>query len=129
MAGDNSVINLGDLAKPATVLIEKISNAAGVLYEPTRIKKKAHAEAEAEKIKALASIEVDEIQQRGIDRLIHQETRKQKNIENITASAVLALPDNAKTEELEEDWIAHFFDRCENIEFACRGSHYTRLLL
>jgi hypothetical protein len=30
MADGNSVINLGDLAKPATVLIEKISSAVGV---------------------------------------------------------------------------------------------------
>ena len=53
MSEGNSTVSLGDLAKPATVLIEKVSNAVGVLYEPRRIKKKAEAEAEAEKIKAL----------------------------------------------------------------------------
>jgi len=64
MADGSSIINLGDLAKPATVLIEKISNAVGVLYEPRRVIKKAHAEAEAEKIKALAGIELSDIEQR-----------------------------------------------------------------
>ncbi|WP_048608561.1 hypothetical protein [Providencia rettgeri] len=91
MADGNSIINLGDLAKPATVLIEKVSNAVGVLYEPRRIRKKAEAEAEAEKIKALAGIELTEIQQRGIERLVHQEARKQENIESITGSSHLRV--------------------------------------
>ncbi|MCC4310404.1 DUF2806 domain-containing protein [Alcanivorax marinus] len=128
MADGNSIINLGDLAKPATVLIEKVSNAVGVLYEPRRIRKKAEAEAEAEKIKALAGIELTEIQQRGIERLVHQEARKQENIENITAQAATALPPNAKTEDLEEDWVAHFFDKCERISDKNMQSLWSSLL-
>ena len=84
MSEGNSIVNFGDLSKPATVLIEKVSNAVGVLYEPRRIKKKAEAEAEAEKIKALASIELSDIQQRAIDRMVQQEGRKQENIEAIS---------------------------------------------
>ena len=128
MADGNSIINLGDLAKPATVLIEKVSNAVGVLYEPRRIRKKAEAEAEAEKIKALAGIELSEIQQRGIERLVHQEARKQENIENITAKAAAELPPSAKTEELEEDWIAHFFDRCDKVSNEQMQSLWSKLL-
>ncbi|MDX1721595.1 MAG: DUF2806 domain-containing protein [Pseudomonas sp.] len=128
MADGNSIINLGDLAKPATVLIEKVSNAVGVLYEPRRIRKKAEAEAEAEKIKALAGIELSEIQQRGIERLVHQEARKQENIEAITAQAAIALPPNAKTEDLEEDWVAHFFDKCEKVSDKDMQSLWSSLL-
>lgn len=62
MGEGNSLVNLGDLSKPATVLIEKISDAIGALYKPRQIKRIAQAEAEAEKIKALAGIEVTEIQ-------------------------------------------------------------------
>ena len=113
MSDGNSVINFGELAKPATVLIEKVSNAVGVLYEPRRIRKKAEAEVEAEKIKALADIELSEIQQRGIERFVHQEARKQENIESITTQASSQLNDSAKADELEEDWIAHFFDKCD----------------
>lgn len=128
MADGNSIINLGDLAKPATVLIEKVSNAVGVLYEPRRIRKKAEAEAEAEKIKALAGIELSEIQQRGIERLVHQEARKQENIEVITAQAAIALPPNAKTENLEEDWVVHFFDKCEKVSDKDMQSLWSSLL-
>lgn len=128
MPDGNSVINLGDLAKPATVLIEKVSNAVGVLYEPRRIKNKAAAEAEAEKIKALANIELSEIEQRGLERLVHQEGRKQDNIENITAKAAKDLPPEAKTEELEEDWVAHFFDKCDKVSDETMQSLWSSLL-
>lgn len=128
MADGNSIINLGELAKPATVLIEKVSNAIGVLYEPKRIIKKAKAEAEAEKIKAVANIELTEIQQRGIERLIYQEAKKQENIEFITAEAAKMLPPNAKTENLEEDWIVHFFDKCEKVSDKEMQSLWSNLL-
>lgn len=128
MPDGNSVINLGDLAKPATVLIEKVCSAVGVLYEPQRIKKKAAAEAEAEKIKALANIELSEIEQRGLERLVHQEGRKQENIENITAKAAKELPPEARTEELEEDWVAHFFDKCDKVSDESMQSLWSSLL-
>lgn len=128
MADGNSIVNLGDLAKPATVLIEKVSNAVGVLYEPRRIRKKAEAEAEAEKIKALSGIELSEIQQRAIERLVHQEARKQENIENITAKAATDLPPDAKTDDLDEDWVAHFFDRCDKVSNEQMQSLWSSLL-
>ncbi len=115
MPEGNSLINLGNLSKPATVLIKKISNAIGVLYEPRRIIKKAEAEAEAEKINALASIELNELQQRAINRFVHQETRKQENIEHITSRAISSLEEDANVENLDEDWLAHFFKNCDTV--------------
>ncbi len=128
MADGNSMINLGDLTKPATLLIEKVSNAVGVLYEPRRIKKQAQAEVEVEKIKALAGIELSDIQQRGIERLVHQEAKKQKNIEDITAQAAKSLTDEADVKNLEEDWISHFFDKCEKVSDEQMQSLWSSLL-
>lgn len=128
MSDGNSVINLGGLAKPATILIEKVSNAVGVLYEPRRIIKKAEAEVEADKIKALAGIELNDIEQRGIERLVHQEARKQQNIENITAKAASKIPPEAKTKNLEEDWIVHFFDKCDKVSDDQMQSLWSSLL-
>jgi hypothetical protein len=45
----NSLVNLGDLTKPATVLVEKISDAICGAFLPYQIKRVAKAEAEAEK--------------------------------------------------------------------------------
>ena len=115
MSEGNSLINFGDLSKPATVLIEKISDAIGTIYEPTQIKRVAKAEAEADRIKSLASIETSELEQRAISRLVQEEGKKQENIESITAQATNKLNDDAKPEDIEDDWISHFFEKCRNI--------------
>lgn len=128
MGDNNSVVSLGDLAKPATVLIQKISNAVGVLYEPTRVRRLARAEADAEKIKALARIELTSLEERGIERLIHQEARKQENIESITAQAVSQLTADANTDQLSEDWIAHFFEQCDTVADQDMQSLWARIL-
>ena len=129
MSDGSSIVNFGELSKPATVLVEKICNAVGIVYEPTRIKRRARAEAEAEKIKTVAGFELREIERRAIERLVHQEARKQENIESITAQATIALPDSAKVEQLEEDWVAHFFKQCDTVSDKEMQSLWARLLL
>jgi len=128
MSDGGSLINLGDLSKPATVLVEKVCNAVGVVFEPTRIKRQARAEAEAEKIKALAHIELHEIERRALERFVQQEARKQENIESITAQAAKALPASAKVESLDEDWVAHFFKQCDEVSDREMQSLWARLL-
>jgi hypothetical protein len=49
-----SLINLGELSKPATVLIEKIAEATGGIFRPFQIRRIAQAEADAEIIKVSA---------------------------------------------------------------------------
>ena len=73
-----ALVEFGKLAKPATVLIKKISDATGVLYEPTRIRRKAKAEADASKTKALIDLEIENIQNRALNRLVNEEIKKLK---------------------------------------------------
>lgn len=110
-----SVIDVGKLSKPATVLVEKISNAVGILYEPRRIKQKAIAEAEASKTKALMDLEIEDIQKRALNRLVNEEIRKQENIESITEKSFASLEENATPEKIEDDWLSNFFDKCKLI--------------
>lgn len=128
MGEGGSLINFGDLSKPATVLIEKISDAIGALYKPSQIKRVAHAEAEADKIKALASLEISEIQQRALERLVTEEGKKQENIEKITANATTQLNPDAKPEEMDPDWISHFFDKCRIVSNEEMQSLWSNLL-
>jgi hypothetical protein len=123
-----SLINLGDLSRPATVLIEKVSAAVGIIYEPYHVKRMAHAKVEAEKIKAIAKIELTEIEQRAMERFVHQEARKQANIEQITAQAAASLPPDAKVENLEDDWVVHFFKQCDTVSDKEMQSLWARLL-
>ncbi len=128
MGDGNSLINLGELSKPATVLIEKISDATGALFEPYQIKRLAKAEVEADKIRALGKIELSSLEQRAMRRLVTEETKKQENIENITAKAVKGLKEDAKPENLERDWIANFFDKCRLVSDEEMQSLWSRLL-
>jgi hypothetical protein len=107
-----SIANIGDLAKPTIVLIEKISEALGGLCKPWQIRRVAQAEADAERIREVAKIERLELHQRALVRFIAEETRKQINIEAITEQALGQLDDGAKPEQMENDWIAHFFEKC-----------------
>jgi len=115
MGNSNSIINLGELSKPATVLIEKISDAVGGIYKPYQIKRIAKAETEAEKIRALADIEIKDLQQRVLVRFIAEETKKQANMEAITAKSINDLKDDARPENIEDDWISNFFEKCRLI--------------
>src|SRR5690606_19325847 len=128
MAEGTSLINLGDMSKPATVLIEKISAAVGALYEPRQTKRIAQAEAEAEKIKALAQIEISAIQQRALIRMVQEQGRNKENIERITAGAAEKLDSNADPSKMENDWIANFFEKCKSISDSEKQSLWLALL-
>jgi hypothetical protein len=128
MSDDFTLIDLSKLSEPATVLIKKISNAVGTLYEPHHIKRIAKAEAEAEKTKVLSKIELDELQRRAFMRFVSEETRKQVNIESITAKSIGDLEDDAKPEEMEDDWISNFFDKCKLISDEEMQSLWGRVL-
>ena len=111
MGEGNSLINLGDSSKPATVLIEKISEAVGGYFRPHQIKRVA----EAEKIKAKADLEISKLEQRAVQRFIAEEAQKQANIEIISSKAIPNLDEDSDPSKVENDWIVNFFDKCRLI--------------
>lgn len=115
MADGTSLVNIGELSKPATVLIEKVSDAVGGIFKPWQIRRVAEAEAEAERIKAVSQIEITELHQRALHRFIVEEAKKQNNIESITAKALPQVEENAEPQNMEDDWITNFFDKCRLI--------------
>ncbi len=116
MSNEINIIKIdGNISKPATVLIEKIASAIGIVYGPIDTVRKAKAEAEAELIKLFAGIENSELGRRTIARLVQEEIKKQENIEAIIAQTIDKLNEQAKSEEMDNDWIAHFFDKCRNV--------------
>ena len=113
---DKSLINFGDLSSIATKLIDKVSDATGVLYEPTRMLRKAKAEQKIKKLEAQTNIEITDIEQRAVKRFLHEEARKQGNIEAVTSAAIGNLDEaTAQPENIDEDWLVHFFDRAKLI--------------
>ena len=111
-----SLIDTSGLSAPATMLVEKSSNAIGRHFDPRQTIRMALAEAEAQQILKLAetktAIEVEDLRARAASRFINEEMTKQVNIENIMQKAIHGLNDNAAPEDIEDDWIANFFDKC-----------------
>lgn len=113
MSDDNSIslVNLGELSKPADTLIQKISSAIGGVFEPWQIKRVAKAEAEANLIKAKSEIEITELHRRAMHRFVEEEANRQENMEEITKKSLPHLKQESKPEQMENDWIANFFDK------------------
>jgi hypothetical protein len=110
--GGWSLINLGELSKPATVLIEKISDAIGGIAKPWQIERIAVAGARADIIRAHTRIEISEMEERALVRLVREQGRIQENIESITGKAIPLLSETAKPADVQNDWFTHIFDRC-----------------
>jgi len=108
-------INVGDWSKPAVTLIEKISNAIGVVFEPSHMKRIAEAEAVVDRIRTTAEIERAERLQRAAFRFLAEQMKHQENIESIIDKALPGVSEQAKPEQVEDDWIANFFDKCRLI--------------
>ncbi len=117
MVEKNSLISvdLGNVSKPIIVLIEKISEALGEYFKPWQIKRVAKAESEAEITKVQAQIEITELQQRALKRFVAEEAKKQDNIEKIIEKTIPRIEDSAKPNDMEEDWITNFFEKCRII--------------
>jgi len=110
-----SAVDLKGLAAPITKLIEVLSNTAGVLYEPTRIRRKAKANSDIEIIKAETDIKLSDLQQRSFARLIEEEVKKQDRIESIIERAIPLMTDDSKPENIDPDWLLLFIEKSKNI--------------
>ena len=105
-------INLGELSKPATMLVKKISSACGVLYEPTRIRREAKANADVALIEADSRIQVGDRERIALTRFVQEQVREQQNIEGITTKALPNLDPESDPSKMDEDWVSNFFSKC-----------------
>ncbi|MEQ9490898.1 MAG: DUF2806 domain-containing protein [Alphaproteobacteria bacterium] len=111
MSDGGSLINIAELAKPASLLIEKISEAIGGAMRPRQIRRVAEAEADAAVILAKADIEISALQRRALGRFLLEEGVRQANIEKVTELAIRELEDDADPSKVDNDWIASFFEK------------------
>ena len=125
---NNSLVSTEGLTRPATVLIEKISEAVGALYEPRQIRQVAQAKADAAMTLAKGEMEINEVKRRALQRFVDEETRNQQNMESIVAKAIPVLDDNAPTENIESDWITNFFDNCRSVSDRDMQLLWSRIL-
>ena len=119
---------LGELTRPATVLIEKISDAIGGLAKPWQIERLARAEAKAALIKANTDIEIDGVKRRALARLLNEEGKRQENIEHVIAGALQHLNSDADPSGMNNDWVEHLFEKSRHISDNEMQVHWSKLL-
>lgn len=131
----NPLIDLSELSKPVDTLFKKIAKGVGGLAAPWQIERvaeakieAAHSAAEVARIEAHSEIEVAGLRQRAAQRRIEEDTRHQRNMEDITAKAIPHLNEDAKPDAMEDDWIANFFDKCRIISDGEMQSLWARVL-
>lgn len=118
--------DLAGFSDPAKTLIEKCSAGLGALFQPAQIVRVAKAEAEAElikakssvevgKLQALGNVEITEIEERGLARLIREEGKKQEIIEAVIMQALPEVKEDAQPQNIDDDWLNNFFDKCRLI--------------
>lgn len=112
---ETSLIDLKALSEPACKLIDAVSNTIGVLYEPTRIRRRAKAKSDA--ILIMAKGEADALALRTARRISTQETRRQENIEGIVDKSIDYLDNSVAAEgvTIDVDWLSFYFDKCQDV--------------
>lgn len=120
--------NIGEISRPASVLIEKISEAVGGYFKPYQIKRVAKAEAEVEILNAQTQIEITALQNRALERFIAEEGKKQENIEDIVNKTIPLLTDSSEPQKMDDDWITNFFDKCRIISDQEMQSLWAKVL-
>ena len=139
---DDSLIHIGTgiaSALPATLLTKKICDALGGLWRPWQIRRVAKAEADAQimkaeagaesaEIEAQSKIEVEKLMRRAAHRFLAEETKKQLNMEAIEEKARKQLTNNAKPQDMEDDWIINFFEKCRLISDEKMQDLWARVL-
>jgi uncharacterized repeat protein (TIGR03899 family) len=127
---DNKValLDIGQISEPVSKLIEAVRAAVGTVYEPTRIRRKAAAEADAALIIAKAELKIQGLERRAAERVISRELRRQENIERITQCAIEELPETVADEKVDPDWVIQFFDNCQDISNEEMHTIWARLL-
>jgi uncharacterized repeat protein (TIGR03899 family) len=129
MAPDSfSLLDLKELTAPLTKLIDVLANATGVLYEPTRIRRKARAMADEKAILARGDAEAKAIAARAANRREYIESRRQVNLESIATQAGNLLPETVSRVSVDEDWAIEFFEQCQDIGNERMQSVWARLL-
>lgn len=123
------VTDLTGMGGVVTALTDKLERAVGVVYEPTKIRRKAKAEAEAALIKAKSDIDIAELGKRSELRAHYQGMREQANLEAIIGEAINEMRDkNATPEKMGDDWLHLYTDRAKYFSEETARKRWAKLL-
>lgn len=140
--------DLAGLGKSIDKILDVIARGTGILYEPTKIRRAAEAEAykieliadaQAKKHKTLVEAKVEErfiverakesLIERAAQRKLHKELTKQHNIENVFALAALDAPEMVTDKPVDPDWLNRFIDGAETVSSETMQKIWARVFV
>lgn len=110
-----SLVSMNGISKPISKLIDTFSAAVGHIFEPTSIRRKALAEADALIVSKVADAVSDDLAARARIRVQTQEFHRQLNIETILKETVAQLPEEVTEDPVHQDWVNRFLDNCQDV--------------
>jgi hypothetical protein len=130
VGNNNSIVNIDakGLSKVGAALVDKVAEGIGGIFKPTQIVREARAQAKADLITAQSQIEIDELQRRAMQRFVAEEAKRQSNIEAITKQAIPLLDDMAQPGQMNDDWVANFFEKSRIVSDDDMQSLWSKVL-
>lgn len=120
--------NVGDLSNPMHAFVNRIAEAVGGFAKPYQISRVAKAESRAAILRAKTKVQISEIEERGLRRMVFEEGTKQENIEAITKKALPYIKDDAHPNSVEKDFFVDFFDKCRLVSNAEMQEVWAKVL-
>jgi hypothetical protein len=126
-----SLFGKSDFGPAAQALIDKIAGGASRFYAPFDTIIQAWAGVQADKIKTAGEIETESVRRRAVERLLAEETRKQRNLEAIYRKTFLLLEPSTDPEtinQIDEDWIFFHSEKARLVSDQEMQSLWARIL-
>ena len=124
-----TVVAFTAVALKKDILIQKIAEAVTGIARPFQIVRVARAEAEAALINAENELEISGLQRQAMERFIGEQTQQQLNINAITDKVFENLSEQSHPEDLDNDWIANFFQKCRIVSNEEMQSLWSNVLV
>ena len=103
-------------------------DVVGMRWGPGATRKMADAEAYRIRTLAEARADATDIEARARIRVEHQQVRQQLNMEVVAEEALPHINDDAKPENVEQDWVAKFFDYAKDVTNSEMREIWARIL-
>ncbi|WP_082448066.1 DUF2806 domain-containing protein [Xylophilus sp. Leaf220] len=126
--GKFSLVDFSAFAKPVEVLVQAITSAVGIWYEPHQMKRIARAKGEVSLIEFANQQKLSALESRAVNRIVVQESRAQNNIESIASQSLPLVKEDAHPEQLKSDWLSNFFDKAKHISDEQMQSAWAKVL-
>jgi hypothetical protein len=101
---------------------ERAAKILDDFFAPRAAIRKAQADVEVARLETQREIErrrgayeVASVEFRAQARFAEEQVRHQENMERIASLALREIPEGAQVDQVEHDWLSHFFERCRNV--------------